>query len=365
MKLKYLIYATLVIGLSAMVGYRIVKNKNREGTEGKGGPGKGNAGSAVRVNGVVVQPQRFANSVFISGTLDANEQVSLRSQVSGVVTNLYFKEGSVAKKGQPLIQIDNSELKAQLSQAETRQNLAAENLKRATQLLEKGAISKQEFDIVSADLKSLQAQTQLIRAQIAKTTIRAPFNGTIGLRAISEGEYLSPETVVARLVNTHPLKLTFSVPEKYASQLKVNTNLTFTVSGSDQKYKARVYAIEPSIEATTRTLQLRAQVPNPDGELRPGAFANVELPLSIIEDALLVPTEAVVPVQNGKKVFVKQQGKAKEVMVETSTRREKDILITSGLQVGDTVLTTGVMSLRSGTPVTVIIQQAGSKTVKR
>lgn len=354
MKLKYVVYAILVIGLSSLVGYRIVKNKSQGSAAEKGGPGRGGPAPAIRVNGIVVKPERFANSLFISGTLEANEQVLMRSQVSGIVTDLYFKEGSVVRKGQPLLQIDNIELKAQLSQAETRQNLAAENEQRARQLLDKGGISQQEYDIASADLKSLQAQTELIRAQLAKTTIRAPFTGTIGLRAISAGEYLSPETVVARLVNTNPLKITFSVPEKYSAQVKINTELTFTVAGSTKKYLAVVYAIEPAIEAATRTLQLRARAENPDGELRPGAFANVELPLSVIEDALLVPTEAVVPIQDGKKVFVARNGKAKEVKVQTATRREKDILITSGLQAGDTVLTTGVMSLKPESPVRVV-----------
>jgi membrane fusion protein (multidrug efflux system) len=358
MKLKYFIYAILIIGLSSLVGYRIIKNKSQNNAPGGGGGGRGGAGgamSAIRVNGVVVKPERFSNALLVSGTIDANEQVFIRSQVSGIVTGLYFKEGSIVKKGQPLLQIDNTELSAQLSEVGTREKLSSENEQRAVQLLAKGAISQQEYDIALADLKSLRAQKQLISAQVDKTTIRAPFTGTVGLRSISVGEYLSPTTVVARLVNTNPLKITFSVPEKYASQVKVNTKLNFTISGSPKKYTATVYAIEPSIDALTRTLQLRAWAENPEGELRPGAFANIELPLTILEDAILIPTEAVVPIQNGKKVFVAENGKAKEVKVETSTRREQDILVTSGLKAGDTVLTTGVMSLKPQMPVNVVI----------
>ncbi|QHT71260.1 efflux RND transporter periplasmic adaptor subunit [Rhodocytophaga rosea] len=363
MKLKYFVYAILLIGLSSLVGYRIVKNKSQANTPGGAGGGRGGAGgggAAMRVNGVVVKSERFANALLISGTIDANEQVFLRSQVSGIITALYFKEGSIVKQGQALLQIDNTELNAQLSEIGTREKLASENEQRAVQLLDKGAISQQEYDIALADLKSLRAQKQLISAQLAKTTVRAPFTGTIGLRSISVGEYLSPQTVVAKLVNTNPLKITFSVPEKYATQVKVNTKVTFTISGSTKKYTATVYAIEPSIDALTRTLQLRAWAENPEGELRPGAFANIELPLTILDDAILIPTEAVVPVQNGKKVFVAENGKAKEVKVETSTRREQDILITSGLKAGDTVLTTGVMSLKPQMPVKVVIPKTGS-----
>ncbi|MES2730906.1 MAG: efflux RND transporter periplasmic adaptor subunit [Bacteroidota bacterium] len=362
MKVKHIVYIILIIGLGTLVGYRILTNKSKADSAGKNGSGKETAGkggssSPLRVNGVVLKPQRFANSIAVSGSIEANEQVMIRSQVAGLVRGIYFQEGSKVSKGKVLLQIDNAELEAQLAQALTRQKLAAENTKRAELLVKKGGISQQEYDIVRADLETLQAQTQLIRAQLDKTTIRAPFDGTIGLRTISDGEYLSPTTVVAKLVNTNPVKLTFSIPEKYANLVKNNTTLSFTLSESEKKYTAVVYAMEPSIEATTRTLQLRARADNPNGELIPGAFATVELPLTVIEDALLVPTEAIVPIQNGKKVFVVENGQAKEVKVETSTRRDKDILVTTGLQAGDTVLTTGVMALKPQTPVKVTISK--------
>ena len=358
MKIKYIIYALLVIGLSYLVVYRISANKKETAGGGpggaRGGPGGGGA-PAMRVNGVVVQPQEFANTLAVTGSMEANEQVEIRGQVAGLIQNISFQEGSSVKKGQVLVKIDDTELRAQLSQALTRQNLAAENARRARLLLEKEAISREELDVAVAELKSLQAQTQLIQAQLAKTTIRAPFSGRIGLRNVSAGGYLTPETVIANLVSTDPVKLTFSVPEKYANQVKNNTEITFTVAGSAEKYKATVYAIEPGIEAASRTLQLRARAANPNGELRPGSFANIVLPLTTIPGALLVPTQAIVPVQDGKKVFVSENGKAKEVMVETSTRTEKDILITSGLKAGDTVLTTGIMTLKPSAPVKVKI----------
>ena len=354
MKIKYIIYAILILGLGALVAYRIKQNK----AESAGGPGAGPGGgarSAMRVSGVVVEPQNFANSLSVSGSIEANEQVQIRTQISGLVRSISFEEGSQVSKGQVLLKIDDAELNAQLTQAQTRQSLAAENERRAGLLLQKEAISREEYDIAQSELKSTKAQTQLIRAQLDKTTIRAPFAGRIGLRSISEGTFISPETIVANLVSTNPVKITFAVPEKYANQMKVNTKLNFTVAGSNQKHTATVYAIEPGIESSSRTLQLRARAENPDDALRPGSFANIELPLTVIEDALLVPTEAVVPVQNGKKVFVTENGKAKEVMIETSTRTEKDVLVTSGLQPGDTVLTTGIMMLRPGSPVKVAV----------
>lgn len=356
MKLKYLFYALLIGGLAALVIYRITTNKESQNQ----GPGKGAAASQrpATVNGIEVRPSGFSNSLSVTGSIDANEKVDIRSEVSGVVRSISFQEGGRVQKGQPLLKIDDSELRAQLSQALTRENLAAGTENRAKQLLEKEAISQEEFDIALADLRSLKAQTQLIRAQIGKTTVNAPFSGTIGLRSISEGEYVTPTTIVATLVNTNPVKITFSVPEKYSNQIKNNSKIAFTLSGSNKKYAATVYAIEPQVEAATRTLQLRARAANDDGLLIPGSFANITLPLNTIDDALLVPSEAIIPIQNGKKVFVSANGKAKEVMVETSSRTEKEVLITSGLKAGDTVLTTGIMTLKEGSPVKVRIAKS-------
>lgn len=360
MKIKYIVYALLVIGLASLVVYRISANKKEAGAgpgaagggRGPGGPG-GGKGGLMQVDGVVVKPREFANNLAVTGSIEANEQVEIRGQVSGLIRSITFKEGSSVKKGQVLLKIDDAELRAQLAQAKTRQTLAGENADRAGQLFKKEAISREEFDIATADYKTLQSQTQLIQAQLAKTTINAPFSGRIGLRNVSVGGYLTPETIVANLVSTDPVKIAFSVPEKYASQVKINTKLTFTVAGSSKKYTATLYAIEPAIEATTRTLQLRARAANPNGELLPGSFANIDFPLESIPDALLVPTQAIIPIQNGKKVFVAKNGKAQEVKVEATTRTEKDILITSGLQAGDTVLTTGIMTLKQDAPVKV------------
>ncbi|MGZ5283196.1 MAG: efflux RND transporter periplasmic adaptor subunit [Bacteroidia bacterium] len=355
MKLKYIIYAVLILGLSALVFYRIKANKERDAgaAMSKGGGKPGGQMPPTRVNGVVLKPQDFANSLQVTGSIEADEQVEIRSEVSGMVRSINFQEGKKVSKGQVLVKIDDSELRAQLLQAQTKQNLASENERRARLLLKKEAISQEEYDVASSEFRSAQAQTQLINAQLAKTIIRAPFSGTIGLRSISEGAYISPQTLITNLVSTDPIKITLSVPEKYASQVKVNTELTFTVAGSRKEYKATVYALEPGIESTTRTLQLKARARNPDNELLPGSFANITLPLSVMKEALLVPTEAVIPIQDGKMVFVSENGKAKEVKIETATRTDKDILVMSGLKAGDTVLTTGIMSLKPKAPVKV------------
>ncbi|MES2544296.1 MAG: efflux RND transporter periplasmic adaptor subunit [Bacteroidota bacterium] len=352
MKLKHLLYAILIIGFILFIGYRITSNNAKdEDSKDKGGKNK-----PMMVSGMVTKFETFDNNLSLSGSLEANEQVEIRSEVSGIVEGIYFQEGSNVNKGQVLFKVNDIELRAQLGQAKTKQSLASENERRAKLLLEKEAISQEEYDVAHADFKSAQSQSQLIQAQISKTSVKAPFAGKIGLRYISPGTYLTPSVLVANLVNTSKLKITFSIPEKYATQVKLNTNLSFTVAGSTEKYSAKVYAIEPGVDTNTRTLQVRAVADNKENKLLPGTYANVELPLDIIKDAIVIPTEAIVPVQNGKKVFISKNGKAQQVMIETATRTDASVLVLSGLKEGDTVLTTGVMSLKKGAPVKVKIK---------
>lgn len=357
MKIRYIIYAVLAIGLAYLIYYRINANKK---IEGKGGGaasmGKGGAdgkSAPMAVDGVIVKLTSFDNDLEITGAIEANESVVLKSEVSGLVTGIYFKEGTTVSKGTILVKVNDRDIQAQLQEALTKQKLSGTNENRAKQLLEKGAISQEEYDTSLADFKSLGAQSQLIRAQLAKTTIRAPFSGRIGLRSISEGTYLTPSTVIANLVSTNPVKITFSVPEKYAGQIKIGSSITFTTDGSNNVNTGKVYAIEPGINAATRTLQIRALAPNAENKLLPGSFAKIKLALNTLQNAILIPNEAVVPVLKGKIVYIKKNGKAQEVQVEAGTRTDENILITSGLKAGDTVLTTGSMALKKDAPVKV------------
>ncbi|MBP7347013.1 MAG: efflux RND transporter periplasmic adaptor subunit [Sediminibacterium sp.] len=349
MKVKYIVYTLLLVSFTAFIGYRISENKKKNNnSEDKGGKNK-----VINVAGMLVKLQTFDNNLSLSGSIEANEQIEIRSEVSGIVQSINFQEGSTVSKGQLLFKVNDVELRAQLGQAKTKEGLASENERRAKLLLQKEAISQEEYDVARAELKSAQAQSQLINAQIGKTAVKAPFAGKIGLRNISPGIYITPSVLVANLVNSGRLKITFSIPEKYASEIKMNTTLNFTVANSPKRYAAKIYAIEPGIEVTTRTLQVRAIAENSDGALFPGTFANVELPLNSIKEAIVVPSEAIVPVQNGKKVFITEQGKAKEVMVETATRTDASILVLSGLKAGDTLITSGVMTLKADTEVSV------------
>lgn len=352
MKIKTIVLALIIIGIGGFITYRVLANKEKEAAAKNFKSNK----SALQVSGVIIKSSKFANNLSLSGSIEANEQVEIRSEVSGIVEGIYFDEGTFVKKGQVLFKVNDIELKAQLQQAVTKEGLAGENARRAKLLLEKEAISQEEYDVANADYASNKAQTQLVRAQIAKTAVKAPFSGKIGLRSISPGTYITPSVLVAKLVNISQLKITFSVPEKYATQIKNKTVVHFTVSGSNVIHSAVIYAIQPEVEVATRTLQIRAIADNKEGKLFPGTFAEVQLPLATISDAIVVPSEAIIPVQGGKKVFIANNGKAKEVNINASTRTEANILVLSGLNVGDTLITSGVMSLKNDLPIQVSLK---------
>lgn len=348
----FLVLSVLVIG--GLITYRITTNKANSAKEGAvDGAKRG----SMNVYGKVIHGQPFSDYLSLSGSIEPNEMVDIRSEVSGLVEVISFAEGGRVKAGQVLLRVNDVELRAQLSQAVTRNNLAGENARRAQLLLEKEAISQEEYDIASADHRTAQAQIQVIQAQLAKMVVKAPFSGTIGLRQISKGSYITPTTNVAQLVNIDRVKILFSIPEKYVSMVKLNGNIKFTVQGDQQKYSARIYAIEPLVEASTRTLSVKAVADNSGQKLTPGTFTNIIFPLTVNENGLLVPAESLIPIQNGKKIFLLKNGKAVESIVETGARTDDDVLVTSGIKAGDTVLTSGVMSLREGSPVKVTLRK--------
>lgn len=375
MKKRYIFYIILALGLSYLVYYRISENKKIGGEGPKGGNkstkggkdgkgGKGGEAPPLAVDGIVIVGRSFSNNLEVTGSIEANESVVLRSEVSGLVTAINFKEGSNVSKGAVLVKINDNDIQAQLQDALTKENLSATSENRAKQLLAKGAISQEEYDVALANLKSLKAQAQIVRAQLARTTLRAPFSGKVGLRSISVGEYLTPSTVIANLMSTNPVKVSFSVPEKYVGQIKLNSEINFVTDASGKVFSGKVFAIEPGINQQTRTLQIKALAPNANNELLPGSFAKVKLALSEQKDAILVPSEAVIPVLKGKMVYISKNGKAQQVAVEAGTRTAENVVITSGLSVGDTVLTTGAMALKPDAPVKVKIAGSKEKIVK-
>ncbi len=311
----------------------------------------GPAGGPMRVRAEVVTPRLLRDRLFATGTVRANESVELRSEATGKITEIHFQEGRPVRTGALLIKINDNELQAQLRKAEYRVTLASDREARQRQIYEKGGISLEEYEATLNELNVLRADVELIKAQIDKTEVRAPFNGTVGLRQVSVGSFISTTTPIATLQDITPVKIDFSIPERYAQRVRVSDKISFTVEGLASRFEGTVFAVEPRIEAGTRTLLLRAQSPNPKGQLLPGAFAEIELVLEEIADALTVPSIAVIPEFGGAKVFVVQGGTAMPRPVETGIRTEEVVQITDGVAPGDTVLVSGIQSLRPGLPV--------------
>lgn len=305
----------------------------------------------LNVEATIIKPTTFDKKLIVTGSILANESVEVKSEVSGKIMRIYFTEGQAVKKGDLLVKMDDDELLAQLDKQKANQKLNQDNEFRQRKLLEKEAISQEEYDNALNRLKTTEADIRVLQAQLSKTTIRAPFNGFVGFRYVSEGAFISPSLVITTLANLDPAKLEFSIPAKHAARVAVGNQIYFTIENDSASYSGQVYAVESQIEASTRTLRIRATTPNPNKKMLPGQFVSIQLVLEHLDKAIMVPTEAVVPQQDGNKVFVLRGGKVAEVNVAAGERTERTLEILNGLQVGDTVLTSGILQLKGGMKV--------------
>ena len=359
----------IAIGLVALVlGGIIVYNKVLHPAPGAGGPGSGGGGGTkgaggksgaagpggkgqtLSINGFVVVSQRLKEDIVSSGSLLAAEQVDIYPEISARITQLNIREGQPVTKGALLVKLFDADLRAQLQKLQAQADNARRTEDRNKQLLARGGISQQEYDIVTTNLRSSLADIDLVRANLQRTEIRAPFSGVIGLRNVSAGAVVSPGTLIARLQQITSLKLDFSIPEKYGQSVRNGSPISFSVDGSREPSQGVVYAIEPGVEEQTRNLRIRARVNNTTAKFRPGTFARVTLTIQN-EQSLVVPTQAVIPQTRTNQVIVVKNGKAVFKDVKTGLRTAGSIQILSGVQAGDTVATTGLLFLKPDAPV--------------
>jgi membrane fusion protein, multidrug efflux system len=343
---------TIIILVAITIIIRVMffgKKEQTAGPQGKSGQG------AARLSGIVVKETSLSNVVAASGTLLANEEVTLRPEISGKITRLNIKEGGKVRKGELLVKINDVDLLAEQRKLQSQFKLMSEKAERQKKLFEMNGISRQEYDEMLNMVNSLQADMDFNNAQIAKTEIRAPFDGQIGLKNVSEGSYVTSENIIASIQQLDPLKLDFSVPEKYAGFIRIGDSVKFVVEGIRDTFPAAIFAIEPKIDQATRTVKLRARTDNKQGRLFPGAFARIELNLGNKTDAMMIPAQAVIPVLKGKKVFISRDGIALSQPIETGVRTENKVEVMRGLSTGDTVITTGIMQLRDSMKVNIVV----------
>jgi membrane fusion protein, multidrug efflux system len=300
------------------------------------------------VEAVVVKPGLLENKLVVTGSILANESLELKSEVSGKITGIYFREGKHVRKGEILVQINDEEIRAQLEKQKHNIKLNEDNEFRQRKLLEKDAISQEEYDNALNRLNTTISDVKVLESQLDKSRIVAPFDGTIGLRYVSSGAYISPATTIATLYSVNPAKLEFSVPARYSTQVSPGKKVFFKVENDERVWQGDVYAVEPQIDPNTRTLKIRALADNKQGALLPGQFVRVDLILETTDNALLIPTQAIIQEMEGPKVFVSRNGKAASVSVTTGIRTESELEILSGLQAGDTLIVTGLLQIRPG-----------------
>lgn len=351
---KVLVIIGIILIVAVSFLYPRLGNQGGETAAPSGAPGggPGGGGQPLPVSVIKLQKETLSNQLQVSGTILPNESVDLKPEIAGLVTKINFKEGQYVTKGTPLVYLNDEELQAQFQRLQYTQKLFQTQENRQKQLLAREAISQEEYDIVLNQYNTALSDIKLVEAQLQKTVIRAPFNGILGLRQVSEGSVINSSNVIVSIVNIDPIKIEFSIPERYSSQVAVGSPIFFSSESSSEEVQGRVYAFEPQIDAATRTIKLRAESPNKGGKFLPGMFVKIRFVLEVQEDALMVPAEAVIPELSGYKVFVVgADGKAEQRLIEIGTRTDTQVQVISGLNEGDMVLTTGVMQVRQGMPV--------------
>lgn len=352
-RVKWGIIIAIGIALTGGGIYSQLPKENKELAEADKAVGGQNRNKRIlNVNARIVRPQLLKDEIQISGSLLPDEEVDLSFETSGKIIEINFEEGSFVHKGQLLARVNDRPLQAQLQRLVSQLKLAEDRVFRQNALLERDAVSKEAYEQVKTDLATLNADIELVKANIQQTELRAPFDGVIGLRQVSIGTYASPSTIVAKLTKISPLKVEFAVPERYANDVKIGAGLDFTLEGKLNAFHAKVYARESKIDPTTHTLTIRALYPNSQSAVMPGRYASIRLNKEEVENAIAVPTEAIVPEMGKDKIFLYRSGKAQPVEIITGIRTEALVQVVQGLNVGDTIITSGTLQLRTGLPVT-------------
>ena len=300
----------------------------------------------IRADAFIAASKQMVDNLEIGGTIVANQSTEIRSEVTGRITGIYFKEGAFVSKGTLLIKLYDADLQAQKQKLLVQIKVADANRNRSEQLVKIGGISKQDYETTMLTTASAKSDLAVLETNIRKTEIRAPFSGKLGLRMVSTGAYVSPATVLTTITEMSQLRIDFTVPEVYIPKISLGQLVNFRVEGGNRTYAAKVIATQSNITANTRTLQVRAMVQGNQSGLLPGNFATVTINFEPDPNAIMIPTQAIVPQARGKRVFVYQNGISKAVDVTTGLRDSANIQITSGLNVGDTVLITGLLSVK-------------------
>lgn len=300
----------------------------------------------VLADGFIVKTIPLSENIEVAGSLLPAEATEIRPEISGRLVSINFKEGSFVKRGTLLAKLFDEDLQAQLKKLEVQLAINEKTVERYKELLKIQGVSQQDVDLSELQVNNNKADIELVKVSIAKTEIRSPFDGRLGLRKISLGAYVSPNDVIATIREVDHLKLEFTVPEKYGTNFIPGKNISFTIDGVRQRFEATVIASEYFIDANTRSLNIKALVNNTHASLIPGAFAKVALELAKDNNAVIIPTQAVIPLSRGKQVIAYKDGQPRFLPVTTGIRDSVYVQVITGVNIGDTVLISGLMSVK-------------------
>lgn len=351
---KYLIkggVCVIVLAVAIFLGIRAFVPQVNEDLKKAPVSMQGKQSRVLNVKAVVLKESKITDEFYVSGNVLPDEEVNLSFETSGKITDILFREGSRVAKGDLLAKINDAPLQAELRKLESQLKLYTDRLHRQNVLLEKEAVSQEAFQEAQTNLAGLQAEIDGVKAKIAQTELRASFDGVIGLRQVSVGTYASPTTTVAKLTKTNPLKIEFPLPELYAGIVKEGTVLSFTVDGDLKSREMKIYAFDSYVDSETRKFTVRGLYDNSEGDLYPGRFATVNFVTQTFQNSLLIPSEAIVSEMGIDKVFLYKSGLATPVEIVKGMRNETYVQVLQGVEVGDTVITTGTMQLRTGQKV--------------
>lgn len=308
----------------------------------------------VTADGYVVRESEISEKIEVPGTLLPFEETQIRAEVGGRIVMLNIQEGGAVSKGTILVKLFDKDLQAQLRKLEVQLKIKEKTQERSAELIKINGISQEDYDLSLLDVENLKADIESTQIAISKTEIKAPYDGRVGLRNISLGAYISPSDIITTIRQVDALKLEFSVGEKYAKEVVNGYQVSFRVDGGKADHKATVIATENSIDPNTRTLRVRAVVNERHRELVPGVFAKVNLRLGKDDEALLVPSEAIIPAARSKQVILLRKDSAVYTEVQTGIRDSAFVQILRGVKVGDTVITTGIMAIRPNAKIKVV-----------
>lgn len=306
--------------------------------------------SSLQVEGFVVKGKDFESDIKVTANLLAHEQVELKAPIAGTVLGIYFKEGQKVNKGKLLVRVDDRAWKAQLSGLKAQLVNAKKTYDRKEALLEIEGSSQEELDLAKTNIESLEAQIQELQVNIALANIKAPFSGTIGMRDFSVGAYVKEGDVLTTVTDLDQLKVDFNVPEEYFKYLEVGQHVQVLI-GSDT-VKAKIYAVNPRVDELSRTINVRAWLKqNKDQGFLPGSFAEVLVATSFQKNALMVPSEAIVPEIDKQTVYISKNGKVIRNKIALGARTADLVHVLEGVSLGDTIITTGLLQVREGMSV--------------